>query len=116
MFRNHSPYRRIPKPLRGLFFLGMAALFLFVLGNIIMFLWNNILAEATEVKTLNLWQSIGLFILTRILFGGFRFNGRQAGKQYKRRKAWKEKWVNMNEEERAEFKQKWKERCAKKDN
>ena len=71
MFKDNSTHRRVPKPVKGLFFLALAALFLFVLGQVIMFLWNNILAEVTGVKTLNFWQAIGLFVLARILFGGF---------------------------------------------
>ena len=115
MFRNHNSNQRIPKPLKGLFFLAMAALFVFVLGNVIMFLWNEILAEATGVKALNFWESIGLFVLARILFGGFRFGPRhKPWQKFKRRKAWREKWMNMSEEERADFKAQWRERCGKK--
>ena len=65
MFRNYR--RRGPKPIMVLFFLGMGALFLLVLGNVIMFLWNEILAEATGVKTLNFWESIGLFALFNLI-------------------------------------------------
>lgn len=108
MFGNQK--RRAPKPIMVLFFLGMGALFLFVLGNVIMFLWNEILAEATGVKTLNFWESIGLFALTRILFGGFRFGGPRKYRKYKGVE-WRKKWMNMSEEERHEFKSKWKERC-----
>ena len=105
----------MPGPLKVLFFLAMAALFLFVLGNVIMYLWNEILANATGVKTLTFWESIGLFVLARILFGGFRFGPRHRSwkKGFKRRKEWREKWMNMSEEERATFKQQWRERCRK---
>ena len=102
--------RRMPRPLKGLFFLGMAALFFFVLGQVIMFLWNEILVEVTGVKPLSYWQAIGLFILTRILFGGFRFGPRARGWR-KSRKVWREKWMNMSAEEKAAFKQKWRDRC-----
>ena len=110
MFKNNTSNKRMPKPLKVLFFLAMAALFFFVLGHVIMFLWNEILVEVTGVKPLSYWQAIGLFVLARILFGGFRF-GPRPGRWGKRRKAWREKWRNMSEEEREEFKRKWKERC-----
>ena len=100
--------RRIPPPIKGLFFLTMAVLFFFVLGQVIMFLWNTVLVKATGVNPLNFWESIGLFVLARILFGGFRFGPRRWRKS---RRAWREKWMNMSEEERAEFKQKWREKC-----
>ena len=116
MFRNQNSDRRIPGPLKVLFFLGMAALFVLVLGNVIMFLWNEILAEATGVKTLSFWEAIGLFVLARILFGGFRFGPRRHRpwrKKYNKGKRWREKWMNMSEEERVTFKQQWRERCGK---
>ena len=112
MFKNNNSNKHIPRPIKGLFFLAMLALFFFVLGNVIMYLWNEILAEATGVKTLNFWEAIGLFILIRILFGGFRFGPRHGGWQ-RSRKHWRGKWMNMSDEERAEFKSKWKKRCNK---
>ncbi|MDB4728335.1 hypothetical protein OAF63_06050, partial [Saprospiraceae bacterium] len=93
------------------FFLAMAALFVFILGNVIMFLWNEILVSVTSVKVINFWEAIGLFVLFRILFGGFRFGPKQRHWR-NRRKAWKEKWVNMSDEDKQELKQKWKERCS----
>lgn len=113
MFRNQSNNRHIPKPLKGLFFVAMVALFVFVLGNVIMFLWNEILVEKTGVQSLQFWEAIGLFVLFRILFGGFRFGPRNSHWR-KKRKAWKQKWMGMSEEEKQEFKQKWKERCKTK--
>lgn len=110
--RNRNYSKRVPPPVKGLFFLAMAALFFFVLGNVIMFLWNTILVKATGVNPLNFWESIGLFVLARILFGGFRFGPRSRAWR-KRKWAWREKWRNMSEEEREEFKRKWKERCGK---
>lgn len=114
MFRNNTSDRRMPRPIKGLFFLAMVALFFLILGNVIMYLWNEILAEVTGFKTINFWQAIGLFVLFRILFGGFRFGGSgRAHRWRKSRKAWKGKWMEMSEEERAEFKSKWRERCGK---
>jgi len=112
MYKQHTSKNNIPKWLKGLFFLGLVALFTFVLGQIIMFLWNEILVEVAGVKTLSFWQAIGLFVLARILFGGFHFGPKIA--KWKARKArWREKWANMSEEERLELKKKWRERCAK---
>ena len=77
---------------------------------------NEILVEAAGVNAISFWQAIGLFALFRILFGGFRFGRRQkhwGGR--KRRHKMREKWMNMSEEERAAFKDNWKEWCRKKD-
>lgn len=83
-----------------------------LLGWVVMSLWNAILPEVLGVNTLNFQQALGLFVLCRILFGGFRGGGRrhrrppfgQEGKP----------WMGMNEEERAQFKASWKERCRQK--
>ena len=114
MYRKHTSYRKVPKVVKGLFFLAMIALFAFVVGHLIMFLWNEILVETTGVKALNYWQALGLFLLSRILFGGFRFGSRSKWKE--KRAKWKSKWTSMSDEERAAFKQKWRERCSSKKN
>jgi hypothetical protein len=85
-------------------------------GLIVMFLWNAILPAATHASSINYWQATGLFILCRILFGGFR--GRPGGNRPDMfRKgpgpAWREKWKNMTDEERVKFREEWKRRCAR---
>lgn len=114
MFRNKRPYRHIPGPVKGLFFLAMISLVIFVLGQVIMFLWNTILVKVAGVQVINFWEAIGLFILSRILFGSFHFGpkGRHIKQGARKRAHWKEKWRNMTEEERVEFKKRWKERCG----
>jgi Ca2+/H+ antiporter, TMEM165/GDT1 family len=86
---------------------GIAAIFLF--GFIVMSLWNAILPDViTNVKPISLWQSMGLLLLAKILFGGI------GGWRHKRR--WREgmhaKWQAMTPEEREKFKAEWKERCG----
>lgn len=115
MFNKISNKSSMPKPLIGLFFLGMAALFIFVLGNVIMFLWNGILVEVTNLKVINFWQAVGIFVLTRILFGGFKSGHRKKHWKNKRRKKMNQKWMNMSDEERAMFKNNWKDWCEKRD-
>jgi hypothetical protein len=94
---------------RILFFILMAAVAIFVFGAIVMLLWNNVLAAAVNVHTITFWQALGLLVLSKILFGGFR------GGWGPRRHYWKErmkqKWNNMTPEEREKFKQEWKARC-----
>ena len=114
MFNDHSSHRRTPPPVKFLFFLAMGALVLFVLGHLVMFLWNGILVEATGVKALNFWQSLGLLLLSRILVGGLRFGPSRGPWNASPRRHWKEKWTHMSEEERAAFRAKWKERCERK--
>ena len=78
-----------------------------VVGGVVMFLWNAILPEVTGVRPLTFMQAIGLLILCRILFGGFRGGGRPGGK-------WgRGKWGNMSMEEKARMRSAWEERCKR---
>ena len=52
---------------------------------VVMLLWNGVLAEVVPVSTVTYWQALGLLVLSKILFGGFRGKGGE----YKKR--WKEK-------------------------
>lgn len=114
MFSNSRPHRNVPKPVKGLFILMMIGTVIFVLGQVIMFLWNTILVKVVGVEVINFWQAIGLFVLSRILFGSFHFNkGRHIKHKMRKGARWKEKWMNMSDEERTEFKQRWKERCGR---
>jgi len=116
MFGYDPSFRRMaPRPVKFLFFLAFAALALFALGHLVMYLWNEILVGATGVKALNFWQSLGLLLLSRILVGGWRFGARGDRWRHSHRgEHWKERWRQMNDEERAAFREKWKERCGKK--
>ena len=97
-------------PAKILFFILLAILFVFVIGYVVMYLWNAILPDVINAKPITFWQSLGIFILARLLFGGFK-----TGKHgHHKRKYWKDKWSNMNEEERGELKSRWKEHCNRK--
>lgn len=41
-------------------------------GMIVMLLWNGIMPEVFGLGVVTFWQAIGLLILGRFLFGGFR--------------------------------------------
>ena len=96
-----------------MFFLLMIIVVVMVVGRVIMFLWNNILVEVTGVQPLGFWQAIGLFVLSRILFGSWHFGPKHRRSKASSRKRMKDKWMNMSEEERAEFQERWRERCRK---
>lgn len=106
MYRNGFPRFLRHGIAKFIFFSAMAIVFVFAVGNIVMYLWNWILPDAIGAKEITFWKAIGLFVLTRILFGGFKSKGSERGRR--KRRAWKEKWKNMTDEERTEFKQNWK--------
>jgi len=90
--------------------LMIAAVFLF--GWIVMLLWNSVLVPAAHFNPLSLWQGIGLLLLSKILFGSFR--GRPGGFRGGSPQ-WKQKWMNMSDEEKLKFRDEWKKRCGPKE-
>ncbi|MBX7242428.1 MAG: hypothetical protein K1X92_11820 [Bacteroidia bacterium] len=79
-----------------------------------MYLWNAIIPDILPASPLTYWQAMGLFILSRILFGGFRFRPPGMGLPPHARQEWREKWANMTEEEKQKLKETWREKCGKK--
>lgn len=77
------------------------------LGAVIMLLWNALMPVIFGLVTINFWQAIGLFILARILFGGFRgrrkrMHGGMMDEMHKHNHI-RDKWMKMSPEERKEF-------------
>ena len=88
----------------------------FLFGAIVMWLWNALMpAVFTGLKPIDYWQALGILILAKILFGaGFRGKRRCCGHRGgwgHKGMYWKQKWMNMSEEEKAKFEEEWKKRC-----
>ena len=98
-------------PAKVIFFVIAAVGIVFMIGTVITFLWNAILPELTGVNKITFWQAVGLFILSKILFTSWHRQGRGGG--WSRRASWKHKWQQMSEDERAQFKTRWREKCGK---
>lgn len=85
-----------------------------LLGFIVMLLWNFIFPAALHAEKLTYWQAVGLLVLCRILFFGFRRpNGNQRPGMWRGGPPWRQKWMNMSDEERAKFREEWEQRCRK---
>jgi hypothetical protein len=88
--------------------LGIIA-FLSLISLIVMTLWNNLLPDIIHVGTINFWQAMGIFILSKILFG-FGGGHRRGGGN------WMNKCKSMTPEDREKFRAEMKERmCFVKD-
>lgn len=90
-----------------IFFLVIVALLVF--GAIVMGLWNAILPAVIGVKSITYLQALGILLLSKILFGGFR------GGWGDRRGKWmqmQQKMAAMTPEEREKFKSEWRNRCG----
>ena len=90
-----------------------AALAIVAVGFVVMALWNHILVAVLGVKAITYCQALGIFVLSKLLFGGFGRGGKCGGScGWKGRgEAMKEKWHNMSDEEREKFKEDWRFRC-----
>lgn len=97
------------------FFMGFFFLFGFLaIGGVIMLLWNWLIPPIFHLTSITYWQAMGLFLLSRILFGSFHFRGNTTHKRPPfMNPAFREKFMNMSDAERQAFKEQWKQRCGK---
>lgn len=79
--------------------MGIAALALF--SWFVMWLWNWLVPGIFGWHRISFWQAVGLLVLSKILFGGFR--GGRHGHGGKWPKRMRERWEQMTPEEREKF-------------
>ncbi|GAB3229494.1 hypothetical protein GCM10027346_14980 [Hymenobacter seoulensis] len=100
--------------LRGLKFLLFGALLVAVAGFVTMSLWNWLIPSLFNGPYITFWQTLGLLVLSRILFGGFR--GGRAGGWARHRRAWRQKMesrmAHLTPEEQEKFRQKMRASCG----
>jgi len=94
--------------LRGVKFALMAAVFVAVFGLLVMGLWNRITPALFGWHRISYWQALGILILSKILFGGFRGGG---GPHWYWRRRVIERWEQMSPEEREKFREGMRSRC-----
>jgi hypothetical protein len=84
----------------------LAIAIFFVLGYVVMALWNWLMPPIFGLHTITYWQAYGLLILSKILFGGLRGGGPR-GRHCRGRNDWRERmaerWEKMTPEEREKF-------------
>ena len=71
-----------------------------IFGFLTMELWNWLMPALFGWHPLSFWKALGLLVLCRILFGGFR-GGPGHGMHWRRRI--RERWAVMTPEEREKF-------------
>ncbi|MDN3659024.1 hypothetical protein QWZ08_25495 [Ferruginibacter paludis] len=96
---------------KGLMFFTFFVAVSLLVGFIVMGLWNAILPAVLGVKTITFVQALGILLLSKILFGGFKGGPCGSGRQQ-----WKarlqEKMGHMTPEEKEKFKAEWRNRCG----
>lgn len=71
------------------------------LGWLVTSLWNWLLPPLLGLSVITFWQGLGLFLLGRLLFGGFRIlGGHHHGHHHHHMH---ERWKHMTPEERESF-------------
>ena len=94
---------------RILKFVVFAALFVATFSFIVMSLWNWLMPTLFGLRLITYWQAMGLLIISKILFGGFR--GRLGpGRHWQQ--GMMERWEQMTPEEREKFQQGLRSCCA----
>jgi hypothetical protein len=91
------------RPIRIAKFIVFGALALVIFTFVVMNLWNWLMPTIFSLHAITFWQALGLLVLSKILFGGFR--GRHGGARH---------WTGrgMTPEEREKFKEAMRARCG----
>ncbi len=90
---NHKRGKRLIK-------IAVIAILAFPLfGFLLMSLWNWLVPGILHLPRIGFWQALGVFLLSRILFGGF---GGDGGRRHRHRRMM-ERWEEMTPEERERF-------------
>lgn len=95
--------------LKGLMFALCATAAIAVFGFVVMSLWNWLMPALFGFRLITFWQAMGLLILCKIFFGGFR--GRMGSRRHWERRMI-DRWERMTPEEREKFRQGMRSRCG----
>src|SRR5579863_1436310 len=86
----------------------LAIMGVLVFGSVVMLLWNALMPDIFHLPLITFWQALGLLVLAKILFTGFR-----GGPKGHWRNSLRHRWMNMTPEEREKFQQELGSRCGR---
>jgi hypothetical protein len=89
----------------GILLIVLVAAALF--GYVVQQLWNSLIPAIVGGRAITFWQALGILLLCKILFGGFRGRG---GMYWRHRMG--ERWEKMTPEEREKFSRAMRSRCG----
>ena len=87
---------------RAVKILLMATVVCAICGFVVMGLWNWLTPRLFGWHAITFWQALGLFVLSKILFGGLR-GGRGHGRHWRR--GMRERWEKMTPEQREQLRE-----------
>lgn len=95
-------------------FLLFGLAFLTIVGYVVMRLWNWLTPALFGWHVITFWQALGVLILSKILFGGFRGGPRRGGplRGWYWRRRMIERWDKMTPEERDKFRETMRRGCG----
>ncbi len=96
----------MPKALKFALFAAVAVT---AVSFLVMSLWNWLMPALFGWRLINFWQALGLLVLSKILFGGFRGG---SGRRMHWRRRMMERWDEMTPEEREKFREGMRGRCG----
>ena len=105
---HQHPWRK-----RRILFIPIFLTGLFAISAIVMLLWNAVLPNVSGLLPLTYWQAMALFILSRILFSGFKFGRHHGHRPPMMHHTMKNRLMEMSDEEREQFRNQWKQRCSR---
>jgi hypothetical protein len=107
---NNSNFKK-----RKLFFFPLFIIGFFGMSAVVMLLWNWIIPSISTFAALTYWKAMGLLVLSKILFGGFHFNRhkQKMHQHFEQHAPFKDKFLEMTDEEKNEFKNQFKSRCCR---
>ena len=71
-YENHWIAKGIKYFFYAIIGLSIATALAFLFGFVVMHLWNWLMPEIFGLGTITFWQSAGIIILARLIFGGFK--------------------------------------------
>ncbi|WP_420321141.1 hypothetical protein [Flagellimonas sp.] len=78
----------VTKGFKIFFMIVMGILFIFLMGFVFMWLWNWLMPEIFGLTTLTYWQSFGLLLLAKIIFGFGHDSSSSSGKKHRKHSKW----------------------------
>ncbi|WP_420603278.1 hypothetical protein [Flagellimonas sp.] len=78
----------VTKGFKIFFMIVMGILFIFLMGFVFMWLWNWLMPDIFGLTTLTYWQSFGLLLLAKIIFGFGSDSSGPGSKKHKKHKKW----------------------------
>lgn len=94
---------------------ALVALYIMFFGTFVMALWNWLMPTLFNLPMITFSQALGLFVLGRILTGGFKVVGMSnlGGDKdnWEQKKQLFDKWDNMSSEDREKWRDEWREKC-----